>query len=103
MTNFEKLLEDPENRRLIIELTIESMPANFCIDVNNMKIDKSVECKECIFRNKNGIKCDIAMIKWLREEYKEVGEEYCNHCNRMIDDNCKTCVVYKKIIRKKGK
>lgn len=71
MTNFDKLLDDPENRKLIMELAIDFIPAHFCINTNTMKIDPCIDCEECIFRNKNGINCDIAMIKWLREEYVE--------------------------------
>lgn len=70
MTNFDKLLEDPESRRLIMDMAIICMPANFCIDVNNMKIDTRVDCLECEFREK-GKDCDHAMIDWLREEYEE--------------------------------
>ena len=71
ITNFDKLLDDPENRKLIMELAIDFIPAHFCINTNNMKIDPCIDCEECIFRNKNGINCDTAMIKWLREEYVE--------------------------------
>ena len=73
ITNFDKLLEDPENRRLIREMAIICMPVNFCIDVNNMRIDTRVDCLECKFREK-GKDCDHAMIDWLREEYEEKKE-----------------------------
>lgn len=74
MTNFDKLLEDPENRKLIMELAIDCIPSHFCINMNTMKIDPCIDCEECIFRGKNGMDCDSAMKKWLREEYKEGGE-----------------------------
>lgn len=73
LTNFDKLLQDPESRKLIIELAIESIPAHFCINTIHMKIDHCIKCKECEFNGK-GKDCDKSMIDWLKEEYIEGGE-----------------------------
>ena len=68
MTNFDKLLEDPENREIIMA----AVSRKFCIHKNEMIVSEHVHCTGCGFyeEHKN---CDDIILEWLHEEYVEGG------------------------------
>lgn len=70
MTNFDKLLEDPENRKAIIAV----VSRKFCINKNSMTVHNHVHCDGCGFYAE-GTNCDDVIFDWLQEEYIEGGEE----------------------------
>ena len=68
MTNFDKLLEDPESREAIIAV----VSLKLCINKYKMTVDVP-HCDRCGFYGevKN---CDDVMFEWLQEAYVEGGE-----------------------------
>ena len=66
MTNFDKLLEDPENREIIIA----AVSRKFCIHKNEMIVSENVRCTGCGFYEE-GRNCDDVIFEWLQEEYAE--------------------------------
>ena len=69
MTNFDKLLEDPENREAIIA----AVSRKFCIHKKNMIVNEHVHCDGCGFYGE-GRNCDDVIFDWLQEEYEEKKE-----------------------------
>ena len=69
-TNFDKLLEDPENREAILA----AVSRKFCINKNKMIVSEHVHCDGCGFYGE-GRNCDDVIFDWLHKEYVEGGEE----------------------------
>lgn len=70
MTNFDKLLEDPESREAIIAV----VSLKYCINKNEMTVNGHFRCDVCEFYGE-GRNCDDVIFDWLQEEYIEGGEE----------------------------
>lgn len=68
MTNFDKLLEDPESKELIIE----NAASQFCFNMDKMIINRHFNCDGCEFQGKD---CVSAISEWLHEKYVKGGEE----------------------------
>lgn len=69
LTNFDKLLEDPENREIIMA----AVSRKFCIHKNEMIVSENVSCSGCGFYEEHKT-CDDVILEWLHEEYVEGGE-----------------------------
>ena len=67
MTNFDKLLEDPESRELIIE----NAASQFCFNMDKMIINRYFNCDECELQGKD---CVSTISEWLHKEYVEGGK-----------------------------
>lgn len=69
MTNFDKLLENPGCREVIMEC----VSRKFCIHKNEMIVSDQLHCDGCGFYEE-GRNCDDVILKWLKEEYVKAGD-----------------------------
>ena len=66
MTNFDKMLENPINREIIMT----AVSRKFCIHKNKMIVTENVHCDGCEFY-KEGTNCDDVILEWLKKECGE--------------------------------